>query len=668
MMNRIYLLLLSLIIASGLSATNNGVYTLLPSPQSITWNNKNVIVKSYALSMPAWSSAWRDFLNSEGATENAASKFKITGAIVDSIPGSNGSDEAYNLNITSNGIRVEASSAKGIYWALQTLRQLTTSTKKGPQIAQCQISDWPAFRVRGFMMDVGRSYISVPELKREIENMSRFKLNTYHWHLTENQAWRLQSRIFPMLNDSNNMVRDKGQFYTIEEARDLQRFAREHNVLLIPEIDMPGHSDAFKRTFRHDMQSPEGMKILKLLIDEVCETFDSVPYLHIGTDEVAFTNPKFVPEMVEYIRNKGKRIISWHPGWNYKPGEIDMTTMWSYRGKPTPGIPAVDLRLHYINHFDQYADINALYRSQVYGRTHGDKEIAGVEIGLWNDRYVPDEKQNMMQNNLYPALLALAERSWLGGGTEYFNHEGTRMTAPDTDDHRQFADFERRLLHHKATTLKDVEIPFVKHSNIEWLITTPFPNDGDLSRAFPPESEGIKREYTYNDSVFGTIPAYGGGVYLRHVWGTLIPGVIENPQPNHTAYAMTRVYSPKDQTVGLQAETQNYSRSEKDIPPRNGTWDYRQSRFWINGEEIMPPTWDSQHTEFDNELPLTNENAAVRKPLQVKLRKGWNDVMIKLPVGKFNARETRLVKWMFTFVLTTPDGKEAAPGLIYKPI
>ena len=71
------------------------------------------------------------------------------------------------------------------------------------------------------------------------------------------------------------------------------------------------------------MQTPE-MKILKLLLDEVCETFD-VPYLHIGTDEVQFTNPRFVPEMVAYVHSKGKKVVSWNPGWHYKPREIDMT-------------------------------------------------------------------------------------------------------------------------------------------------------------------------------------------------------------------------------------------------------------------------------------------------------------------------------------------------------
>lgn len=88
------------------------------------------------------------------------------------------------------------------------------------------------------MQDVGRSYISMEELKREIEVLSRYKMNVFHWHLTENQAWRLESKIFPMLNDSCNMSRMPGKYYTIEEAKELVRFCKEHNVLLIPEVDM----------------------------------------------------------------------------------------------------------------------------------------------------------------------------------------------------------------------------------------------------------------------------------------------------------------------------------------------------------------------------------------------------------------------------------------------
>lgn len=641
-------------------------YPLLPVPQAIQFGKSTVYVKSASLSMPYWTEDWNNILAENGVTLSPKSKYSINGELVNEIPGApTGNDEAYSLTISKKGISVKATSEKGIYWALQTLRQLF-ATSHNNSLPECEIVDYPAFYWRGFMNDTGRSYISLEELKREINIMSQFKMNVFHWHFTENQAWRLESKIFPMLNDSVNMERQPGLYYTLQEAKELVEYAKKHNVMVLPEVDMPGHSAAFVRTFRHDMQSPEGMKILKLLLEEVCETFD-VPYLHVGTDEVQFTNPDFVPEMVKFVKDKGKKIVSWNPGWNYKEGEIDFTTMWSYRGKPTPGIPAVDLRFHYINHFDTYADLVALYRSNVYGHKKAEDGIAGVEIGLWNDRYVEDEKSMIAQNSVYPTILAIAERSWHGGGEEYFDKLGTNLIKSEKKDYESFVDFENRLLWHKDNTLDSIDIPYVRQTNIEWLITDAFPNKGDLATIFPPETEGLKESYRYNDSIYRTGLANGAAVHLRHYWGTIVPGFYKNPKPNHTAYAFTWVYAPANMTVGLQAETQNYSRSESDIPPLDGKWDYRESKIWVNDKEIPAPIWTATHTDRTNEISLGNENFAAREPIIVNLKAGWNKVLIKLPVGQFSTRETRLVKWMFTFVFTTPDGKKAAPGLIYSP-
>ena len=642
-------------------------YALLPTPQSIEFGKSVFNTKMAKLEIPVWKNEWINQLNKAGVKIDEKSRFTITGSLVKSLPmAPTENDEAYELNITKNGIEVKALSEKGIYWALMTLEQLIAKDKNNKiTLPECHIIDWPAFSIRGFLMDVGRTYISMEELKREIEIMSKFKLNVFHWHLTENQAWRLESKIFPMINDSINTVRQPGKYYTVEEAKELTCWAAQHNMILIPEIDMPGHSEAFRRTFRHDMQSSEGMKILKLLLEEAVETFDSVPYFHIGTDEVAFTNPNFVPEMVNFMRDKGKKVISWNPGWKYQPGEIDMIQMWSYRGKPLANTPSIDSRFHYINHFDTYADIVALYRSNIYGETKENNDIVGSIIALWNDRNVDNEDLNIAQNSVYTLMLAFAERTWDGGGSEYFDKLGTNMGDPESADFKQFADFERRLLLHKTSTLKDIYIPYVKQTNVHWRISDAFPNEGNLSTVFPPETEGPKLSYIYNDSIYNTRETTGAGIYLRHVWGNTIPAFYENPQANHTAYAFTKVFSPKDQTVGLQVETQNYSRSESDVPPMNGKWDYRESRIWINGQEIFPPDWTASHTTRDNEIPLGNENFSAREPMLVKLHKGWNDVMLKLPVGYFQTYETRLVKWMFTFVFTTPDGREAVPGLIY---
>ena len=640
--------------------------SLLPKPQLYKDTGKNFTMGKVKLSTPVLRPEWEVFIMNAGGEIVEHSSSVIEVELVPSIEEArlNGA-EAYRLSVSNKRIKIEAVTEQGVYWAMQTLRQLERKKGKRSSVAGCEIVDWPAFRIRGFMQDVGRSYISMEELKREIEILSRFKINVFHWHLTENQAWRLESKIFPMLNDSVNTIRMPGKYYTLEEARDLVDFCKKHQVLLIPEIDMPGHSAAFVRAFRHDMQSPEGMKILKLLLDEVCETFD-VPYLHIGTDEVEFTNPHFVPEMVAYVRSKGKKVISWNPGWHYKPGEIDMTHLWSYRGKAQPGIPAIDSKFHYLNHFDVFGDIVALYNSRIYDQAEGSEDIAGTILALWHDRLIDNEWNLVIENGLYPNMLAIAERAWRGGGTEYFDGLGTILPPEDTEAFKEFADFEKRMLWHKEHTFKGYPFAYVKQTNVKWNITDAFPNGGDMDKVFPPEQE-LKDTYHYNGNTYGVRQAIGAGIYLRHVWGTFVPGFYADPKEDHTAYAYTWVYSPKDQEVGLWAEFQNYSRSEMDLAPLQGKWDYKGSRIWINDREIMPPVWTATHQVKSNEIPLGNENCVARAPLAVHLNKGWNKVFLKLPVGKFRMDQTRLVKWMFTAVFVTPDGERAAEGLIYSP-
>lgn len=568
---------------------------------------------------------------------------------VSQIEGAKFQEEAYHLLITKKGILLEATTPKGMYWGRQTLEQLKTTKNKKIYLPQCEITDWPAFRIRGFMHDVGRSFIPVEELKREISLLSRYKINVFHWHLTENQAWRLECKKYPQLNAPENMEREKGKYYTLEEARQLVEFCKQHQVLLIPEIDMPGHSAAFERTFKTDMQSEKGTQILKDIIDEVCATFD-VPYLHIGTDEVQFTNPEFVPMMVKYIRDKGKKVISYNPGWNYKPGEIDMTQLWSYRGKAQKGIPAIDCRYHYANHFDTYADLVAMFNSRIYNQPEGSDDLAGCIVAFWNDRYIDNTPQLLAENNFYPYMLTLAERAWRGGGNCYFDGKGTLLWEDEPEQLAAFKEFEDRLLWQKNTWLKEVPFPYVRQTQSEWQITDAFPNGGDLNKVFPPE-EKEDSVYQYEGKTYKTRKIIGNGIYLRHVWGTLVPGFYANPQENHTAYATRWIYSPKERKTKLALEFQNYSRSESDLAPRQGTWDYKCSRVWLNGQEIMPPVWKNTNTERSNEITLKNENYMSRPAIDITLKKGWNKLMLKLPVGKFSSKETRLVKWMFTAAL-----------------
>lgn len=615
-MNRLLLFVFSIFLCmAGISA--NHPSSLLPLPQKYQFNGKK-----------------------------SSGELTVEEKYVNQIEGAKFQEEAYHLSITRKGIFLEATTPKGMYWGRQTLEQLKYTKNKKTWVPQCDITDWPAFRIRGFMHDVGRSYIPVEELKREISLLSRYKINVFHWHLTENQAWRLECKKYPQLNAPENMEREKGKYYTLEEARLLVEFCKQHQVLLIPEIDMPGHSAAFERTFNTDMQSEKGTQILKDIIDEVCATFD-VPYLHIGTDEVQFTNPDFVPMMVKYIRDKGKKVISYNPGWNYKPGEIDMTQLWSYRGKAQKGIPAIDCRYHYANHFDTYADLVAMFNSRIYNQPEGSDDLAGCIVAFWNDRFIDNTPQLLAENNFYPYMLTLAERAWRGGGNCYFDGKGTLLWEDEPEQLAAFKEFEHRLLWQKKTWLKEVPFPYVRQTQSEWQITDAFPNGGDLTKVFPPEQQEDS-VYQYEGKTYKTRKIIGNGIYLRHVWGTLVPGFYANPQENHTAYATRWIYSPKERKAKLALEFQNYSRSESDLAPRQGTWDYKCSRAWINGKEIMPPVWENTNTERSNEITLKNENYMSRPAIDITLKKGWNKLMLKLPVGKFSSKETRLVKWMFT--------------------
>ena len=640
---------------------------LLPQPQRVEWHKNAFELSSVKLNESKEIPYLKKWVQDVGLEISQDANVALTIILVDNIDQAEvNKDEAYRLIVGESEITIHAIKGKGVFNALQTLRQLLFMEGNQQMVQSCSITDWPAFPIRGFMHDVGRGFIPFEELKDQIRLLSKFKINVFHWHLTEDIAWRLESKVFPQLTANDNFIRLPGKYYTIEQARELIEFCKEHNVLLIPEIDMPGHSMAFTRAMGQDMQSEEGMRLLKIVMDEICEVFHDVPYIHIGTDEVEFINPDFVPVMVDFLRKRGKKVISWNPGWHYNEGEIDMVHLWSFRGRLHDGIPAIDSRYHYTNHFDAFSDIVGLFHSNT-GRVHqSNEQVAGAIIALWNDRHVDSTEEILNQNIFYPSMLTFAERTWVGGGEHYVEERGVNIHPENEHEIELFKEFENRMLHFKDKWFDGLPFPYVQQTHVKWHITDPFPNQGDLSRVFPPEEE-LMDKYFYNGVEYVTNKAIGAGIYLRHVWGNLVPAFFEEPRPNHTAYAYTWVWSPEAQEAGLFAGFQNYSRSESDLPPPQGQWDYNQSRIWLNDKEVMPPVWENTHTTRTNEISLRNENWEARPPIPVSLEKGWNKVFLKLPVGAFSRPEVRLVKWMFTAVFVTPDGKNALDNIVYSP-
>lgn len=555
-------------------------------------------------------------------------------------------NEAYQLSISKCEIRLSAITETGLFYGFQTLKQL--AVKNGLQ--GCAITDYPAFKIRGFMHDVGRSFICINELKHQIALLSTYKINTFHWHLTEDIAWRLESKVFPKLTDPSVFSRFKEQFYTQNEAKDLVDFCKKHHVLLIPEMDMPGHSAAFTRATGVEMQSNEGKKIVKELLKEWCSLFD-VPYIHIGTDEVRIKDTTFITEMVAVIRSFGKEVIGWQPGGKSDNGVIRQ--MWTSRPHPQKGLKVIDSRNYYLNHFDPMADLVGVFNHNICDTSVGDAEKLGAIACIWNDRKLNRQEDIILMNGFYPIMLTLAERSWRGGGV-LEKEIGIKMQ-PD------FKAYETRLLVHKRLNFNNLPFPYIQQAQINWRIIEPFRNGGDLSKVFPPENGYLN---------FPSVEAKGASVYLRHVWGETVPAYLQNPKDSSTVYVYTSIFSPKKQAVGLWFSTHNSGRSEKDATPPKGEWDYKKSRIWVNNTLIEPPIWKNAGLIPTNlETPYEDESPELRPPTNVFLNKGWNLVLIKLPVGAWKTKEYRLVKWFFTAVFVRQNGVnvEEVKGLIYPP-
>lgn len=653
---------------------------LLPRPQEVVVQSGSFTLGGMvSITDPTRCQVLQKFFESVGCTIGSGGA-PVTVTQVESIAGAYDytlygfENEAYTLEVTPTAINITAVTPTGVIRAAQTLTQMAEGWDGEAALEAVTVKDWPAFKLRGYTHDVGRSFISVDELKKHIDLLSRFKVNCFHWHLTENQAWRMEIKAYPQLTGAESMTRFPGQFYTQEQCREVAAYAAERGVVIIPEIDMPGHSAAFERAMGHSMQTDQGVEELKRIIDEVAEVFADAPYLHIGADEVAITYPDFLKTMTDYIHAKGQKVVVWNPirGVNVGDTGCDMTQMWSTSGRKINGLPNIDCRYNYVNHFDVFADVVGIYKSSIYYADKGNTEIAGSLSAYWNDRKTATEKDIVAQNNMYAAVLATAERTWIGGGKTYIETGGT--TLPNSgDEYNEFADWESRFLFHKANSLKNEPIPYVKQTNVRWRITDPVPNGGNSAAVFAPETKGksadvelMDESFIHEGKTYYSSMATGAGIYLRHTWGSTVPSFFGTADySNVTSYAWTYVYSPKDQTVGAQIEFQNYGRSENDKAPDAGKWDRKGSDIWINGERIAPPVWDNSGKSINSEVDLKNENFTAREPLAVNLKRGWNKVFLKLPyVG---ADGVRLNKWMFTCVFTDTEGKNAVEGLIYSP-
>lgn len=256
--------------------------------------------------------------------------------------------EGYNLKIDKNNILISASAPNGIFYGIQTLKQLFPPNSSSPIAIQClEIKDKPRFSWRGLHLDAGRHFFPAYYIKQYINNMAMYKLNVFHWHLTDDQGWRIEIKKYPLLTEKaswrdetiigwdGDFFQEKlsearydgigvGGFYTQEQVHDIIRYAAERYVTIVPEIEMPGHSCTALAAYPelgctggpYQVQKKWGVwddvlcpgkeqtfHFLEGVLDEVCELFPS-QYIHIGGDECLKTLWKKCPDCQKRIKDE----------------------------------------------------------------------------------------------------------------------------------------------------------------------------------------------------------------------------------------------------------------------------------------------------------------------------------------------------------------------------
>lgn len=622
--------------------------SLIPLPQILNWKDgffplykcreiiadKNSLAnEAEALQKSLAEKGWQTDIKSR--TDNKETNIELRLASP-ALP--NTSNEAYTLKVTENKILITANNAHGIFNGIQTLRQLM---RDGVMVDACEITDWPAFSWRGYMIDVGRNYMSMDLLKEQIDAMALSKLNVFHFHPTEDIAWRIAIKQYPQLTEPEYMLRNKGMYYTTAEIKELIDYCKKKHILFLPEIDMPGHSAAFKRAMNTDMQSDSGLLIVKNILKEFCETYD-VPYIHIGADEVKITNKNFVPEVTAYIESFGKKVIGWQPGGNFTNSTIRQLWMEDKSHlSNNSNIQFIDSRHLYLNHMDPLEAVVTIFNRKIGDKEKGDASVLGGTICTWQDRAVSKDEDIIAMNPVYPGILAFGERSWRGGGQSGW------ITNIDDGDKKGFIDFENRLLDTKKQFFKNQLFNYTRQANQVWKLYGPYNNAGDVKKQFLPETKNWNeaKAKVYKEQT-------GGTIVLKHWWAALIKGAIDNPKDSTTWYATTKIWADEEGEKKFWIGFYNISRSQSTNSPPQNNWDVKGSAVWVNDILIDPPKWKRPGQTGNLEIPLIDEGYEYRAASIIHLKKGWNSVLIKAPIGSFAGPNwNNPVKWMFTFVM-----------------
>ena len=375
--------------------------------------------------------------------------------------------EGYRLTVDGNGLNIYCSDDAGYFYALVTVRQLLAAG----DLKHIEIKDAPRYAYRGFMLDCARHFFTVEEIKRHLDVMALFKLNVFHWHLTDDQGWRIQSERYPLLTDIGSYrssTRGDGKpvkgFYTKEEMREIVEYAAARYIDVLPEFDIPGHASAaiaaypalsctgaeiaVKESFgiHEEVFCPGKEVTYRFLADVIGEIMDIFPfgYVHLGGDEALRLKwmdcedcarvmrenslkdydelqAYFMDKIADVCRARGKTVINWNDGMRGANTASDIVMQyWSEGGdnkarlKKALGAGRKVIMSPFFSYYLDYpygmTPLRKTFAFDPEAYDEGGKGgVIGVEAPLWTE-YV--DSSDRIDYQAYPRLFAVAERAW----------------------------------------------------------------------------------------------------------------------------------------------------------------------------------------------------------------------------------------------------------------
>lgn len=369
--------------------------------------------------------------------------------------------EAYEIYITQDSVILNSNTAEGAFRGIQTLRQIIPETSidtiaeyKVWNIPTGKIIDSPNFEYRGSMLDVARHFFSVKDVKKYIDILAYYKYNALHLHLTDDQGWRIEIKSWPKLTEiggSTEVGGEAGGFYTQEEYIDIVNYATKHHILIIPEVDMPGHTNAASVSYpflNGNGKTPKlytGTQVGKstfdtrkdtvyAFIDDVVREISAItpgPYFHIGGDESHVTKKNdyiyFVEKVEKIVQKHGKRMIGWDEIGQANIDSTSISHFWSSKKNALDAVnkgmkvimsPAkktyLDMQYDTLSkhglHWAAYIPTDTAYNwtPETYEGIPLDN-ILGIEAPLWSETISNIDELEYLA---FPRAIGYSELSW----------------------------------------------------------------------------------------------------------------------------------------------------------------------------------------------------------------------------------------------------------------